>query len=240
MRRRPRSWAGVRRLSLLIGLLAVVLACLLPGAALAAGRDDVQALENEGVRDIIVARDPGLPAGARGDLRAAAGVTHVADLPLADTEVVRAPAGGLVEAVDALNAEPDVRYAEPNGPVQAATTDADWPLQWALQNTGQAVPDLTKPAPATVRGTPGADIKAPQAWTLSSGAGTVVGVVDTGVQASQQDLQGALWTNPGEAGALATNGADDDRDGAKDDFAGWNAFTDTGRNVTAIADANGH
>src|SRR3954452_24578902 len=124
MRRRPRSSAGVRRPCILIGLLAIVLACLLPGAALAAGRDDVQALENEGVRDIIVARDPGLPAAARGDLRAAAGVTHVEDLTLADTEVVRAPAGGLVEAVDALAAEPGVRYAEPNGPVHAASADA--------------------------------------------------------------------------------------------------------------------
>jgi thermitase len=225
----------VRRASLLIGLLALVL-CLLPGAALAAGPEDAQALENEGVRDIIVARDPGLSAAARGDLRTVAGVTHVEDLPLADTEVVRAPAGGLVEAIAALDAEPGVRYAEPNGPVQAATSDPDWPLQWALQNTGQAVPDLTKPAPATVRGTPGADIKAPQAWTLSSGAGTVVGVVDTGVQATQQDLGGALWSNPGEAGAKATNGVDDDGDKAKDDFQGWNAFADNG----TIADPLGH
>src|SRR3954452_21329287 len=142
MRRRPRSSAGVRRPSLLIGLLAVVLVCLLPGAALAAGRDDVQALENEGVRDIIVARDPGLPAAARGDLRTSAGVTHVEDLSLADTEVVRAPVSGLVEAVDALNAEPGVRYAEPNAPVYAATNDPLWPSLWALQNTGQSVNNL--------------------------------------------------------------------------------------------------
>ena len=82
----------MRRVLLLTGLLALALGCLLPGAALAAGRDDVQALENEGVRDIIVARDLGLSAAARGHLRAAAGVAHVQDLPLADTEVVRAPA----------------------------------------------------------------------------------------------------------------------------------------------------
>src|SRR3954464_16103711 len=103
MRRRPRSWARVRRPSLLIGLLAAVLACLLPGAALGAGGDDVQALENEGVRDIIVARDPGLPAAARGDLRAAAGVTHVEDLPPADTQGLRAPAAPPVGAGAALH-----------------------------------------------------------------------------------------------------------------------------------------
>src|SRR4051812_17689563 len=228
MRRRPRSWAGVRRPSLLIGLLAVVLACLLPGAALAAGRDDVQALENEGVRDIIVARDPGLPAAARGDLRAAAGVTHVEDLPLADTEVVRAPAGRLVEAVDAWAAEPGVRYAEPNGPVHAASADALFARLWGLQNDGVNV---------DINGTAGADIRAPQAWTLSTGAGRVIGVVDTGVLATHEDLQGgALWANPGEAGARATNHVDDDHDGAVDDFHGWNALTST----TDVADGDGH
>src|SRR3954468_6665209 len=228
MRRRPRSWAGVRRPSLLIGLLAVVLVCLLPGAALAAGRDDVQALENEGVRDILVARDRGLPAAARGDLRAAAGVTHVENLPLPDTEVVRAPAGGLIEAVDALQAEPGVRYAEPNGPVHAASADPDWPDLWALQNDG---------VNGGINGTPGADISASQAWGLSIGTGQVIGVVDTGVLATHEDLQGgALWTNPGEAGARATNGVDDDQDGAVDDFRGWNALTKT----TDVADGEGH
>jgi thermitase len=226
----------VRRVPVLIGLLALALACALPGAALAAGRDDVQALENEGVRDIIVARDPGLSAAARGDLRAGAGVTHLDDLPLTDTEVVRAPAGGLVEALDALKAEPGVRYAEPNAPVHAATNDEDWPLQWGLQNTGQAVPDLNQPPPATVAGAAGADIRAPQAWARSTGARQVIGVVDTGLLATHQDLQGALWTNPGEAGAKATNGIDDDHDGAIDDVRGWNALTGT----TNVGDPEGH
>src|SRR3954452_7721744 len=228
MRRRPRSSAGVRRPSLLIGLLALAVGCLLPGAALAAGPDDVQTLENEGVREIIVARDPGLSAAARGDLRAAAGVTHVENLPLPDTEVVRAPAGGLIEAVDALQAEPGVRYVEPNGPVHAASADPDWPDLWALQNDG---------VNGGINGTPGADISASQAWGLSIGTGQVIGVVDTGVLATHEDLQGgALWTNPGEAGARATNGVDDDQDGAVDDFRGWNALTKT----TDVADGEGH
>jgi thermitase len=210
----------VRRVPLLIGLLALALACLLPGAALAAGPDDVQALENEGVRDIIVARDPGLSAGARGDLRAGAGVTHVGDLPLADTEVVRAPAGGLVEAVAALNAEPGVRYAEPNGPVYAASADPLFGELWALNNTGQTV--------NTVAGTAGADIRAPQAWTRSTGAGQTVAVVDSGALTTHQDLQGgAIWTNPGEAGANAANGLDDDHDGFVDDVHGWNFVAGT-------------
>jgi thermitase len=214
----------VRRLPVLICLLAVASACAAPAGAQASGRSraEVQRFEDEGVREIIVARDPGLSAAARGDLRAGAGVTHVADVPLPDTEVVRAPAGGLVEAVDALEAEPGVRYAEPNGPVRAAA-DPLTPLLWGLENTGQSVNG--------VAGTAGADIKAPQAWAQSTGTGQVVAVVDSGVLATHQDLQGALWTNPGEAGARATNGVDDDLDGAIDDFQGWNAL-DASTNVT--------
>jgi thermitase len=204
----------VRRLPLLIGLLALLLACLPSAAAFAAGPDDVQALAGQGVRDIIVARDPGLDAAARGDLRAGAGVAHVEDLPLADTEVVRAPAGGLAAALDALKAEPGVRYAEPNGPVHAATNDQFSSALWALPVIG-----------------------APQTWAAgTTGAGQVVGVVDSGLLATHEDLQGAVWTNPGEAGAKAHNHLDDDGDGAVDDVNGWNALTGT----TNTTDGDGH
>jgi thermitase len=172
----------VRRVPVLICALAVVSACAAPAGAYASGRSaaEVQRLEDEGVREIIVARDPGLSAGRRGDLRSDAGVTHVADLTLPDTEVVRAPAGGLVEAVDALEAEPGVRYAEPNGIVRAASNDPFFSQLWGLQNLG---------APASA-GTFDADIDAPEAWARSTGAGQQVAVVDSGTTLDQQDLQG--------------------------------------------------
>jgi subtilisin family serine protease len=220
----------VRRVPVLICLLAVASACATPAGAQASGRSraDVQRLEDEGVREIIVARDPGLSAAARDDLRAGAGVTHVANVPLPDTEVVRAPAGGLVEAVDALDAEPGVRYAEPNGIVRAASSDPLFAQLWGLENTGQDI----GVAPNTVKGTVDADIDAPEAWAQSTGAGQVVAVVDSGMDATHEDLAGAQWTNPGEV----SNGVDDDRDGAIDDLHGWNALTTT----TDVTDTNGH
>jgi subtilisin family serine protease len=64
---------------------------------------------------------------------------------------------------------------------------------------------------------PGAAIGAPEAWKIASGAGVVVAVLDTGVDATDPDLRDALWTNPGE---IAGNGRDDDRDGYVDDVHG--------------------
>lgn len=47
----------------------------------------------------------------------------------------------------------------------------------------------------------------------------IVAVLDSGVDTAQQDLQGHIWTNPGE---IPGNGIDDDRDGYVDDVHGWN------------------
>jgi subtilisin family serine protease len=175
----------VRRVPVLICALAALSACAAPTGAYAAGRSpaEVQRLEDDGVREIIVARDPGLNPAQRGDVRSGAGVAHVADLSLPDTEVVRAPAGGLVEAVDALEAEPGVRYAEPNGIVRAASADPFFTAGrlWGLENAGP---------PTVANGTFDADIDAPEAWARSTGAGQQVAVVDSGTTFNQADLQG--------------------------------------------------
>jgi hypothetical protein len=82
---------------------------------------------------------------------------------------------------------PKVLYAEPDYIVQALTgpNDPQFPLQWSLQNTGQS------------GGTPGADIHAVQAWTLSTGSSNVVvGVIDTGLDYNHQDLAANVWSAP--------------------------------------------
>jgi cell wall-associated protease len=47
----------------------------------------------------------------------------------------------------------------------------------------------------------------------------VVGVIDSGVDTTQEDLRGILWTNPKE---IPGNGVDDDHNGYVDDIHGWN------------------
>jgi subtilisin family serine protease len=57
----------------------------------------------------------------------------------------------------------------------------------------------------------------------------VVGIIDSGVDTTHEDLKAILWTNPDE---IPGNGIDDDHDGHIDDVHGWNFIGGTdGRNV---------
>src|SRR4051794_4229550 len=147
--------------------LAVLLVLALPASASA---DDTV--------DLVIRRDPGLTAAERADVRADAGVEFQRRLRLSDAEVVSVPASEAAEALRTLRADPDVQYAQRDEGVSAqASTNADtfWGLLWGLNNTGQSIDG--------VAGTADADMDVPEAWSLATGAGVTVGVVDTGVDA---------------------------------------------------------
>ncbi|MEO8034451.1 MAG: FG-GAP-like repeat-containing protein, partial [Acidobacteriota bacterium] len=98
----------------------------------------------------------------------------------------------------ALQNNPNVAYVEPNYIVHSSDTpnDPSYPQLWGFKNTGQAVNGYT--------GTPGADISAEMAWTVTKGSSSiVVGVVDTGVDYTHPDLAANIWSNPGGKGNIA-------------------------------------
>lgn len=135
-----------------------------------------------------------------------------------DLRLVRLGAGRTVEdALPAFNAAPAVLYAEPNYLVRANETIPDDPRfgeLWGMKNTGQS------------GGTIGADIDAPDAWTVNTGDGSViVAISDTGVDYNHEDLAANMWINPGE---IPENGLDDDGNGYVDDVYGMNAITGSG------------
>jgi subtilisin family serine protease len=70
-------------------------------------------------------------------------------------------------------------------------------------------------------------IKAPESWVQGyTGQGIIVAVIDTGVNYNHPDLAENIWMNAGE---IANNGIDDDRNGFIDDVRGW-SFVDTDTN----------
>ncbi len=132
---------------------------------------------------------------------------------------VKALVQWLRQQPDVLYAEPDYRIqldpieSEPSGEISSQDGPAKFPvdpsfgLLWGMHNTGQE------------DGTPDADIDAPEAWLLQTGApDVVVAVIDTGVDYDHEDLADNMWVNSGE---IPENGLDDDGNGYVDDIHGW-------------------
>jgi thermitase len=137
------------------------------------------------------------------------------NLPRSDVNVVDLPRDLAVgEAVRRYEASPDVEYAEPDYLLQPAASPNDpyFSRLYGLNNTGQTGGALD------------ADVDAREAWDASTGApGTVVAVIDEGVDTSHPDLRDNVWVNPDE---LPGNRVDDDRNGYVDDVNGWDFAND--------------
>ncbi len=119
-------------------------------------------------------------------------------------------------------------FAEPDflGQIGATPNDTHYGLEWGLNNTGQTV--------NTVVGTVNADIDAHEAWAVTTGsASVVVGMADSGIRRTHEDLGANIWTNPGET---AGDRIDNDGNGLVDDTWGWD-FWNNDNNPT---DDNGH
>ena len=172
---------------------------------------------------IVLQREAGLSAADRADVRADAGVTLDHVLRIAGVEVVRAAPGGRAEALAALRAHPDVAWAEPDRRVTAARE----PLQnqlWGLENLAQNVGGR--------RGTNDADIDAPEAWTVTRGAGVTVAVVDSGADPGHPDLSARLL--PG-LDWVDGDTDPDDLEGHGTHVAGTVAAADDGTGVVGVA-----
>lgn len=99
-------------------------------------------------------------------------------------QLVKLPRGVTVPAAVAqYKQNPNVLYAEPDylRHIDVVPNDPYFSSLWGLYNTGQTV--------RGVKGVPGVDIDAPEAWDKTTGSNDVViAVLDTGVDYREQDL----------------------------------------------------
>lgn len=129
--------------------------------------------------------------------------------------IVRVTPEQTAAAIEALRARPDVIYAEPNYIRHAARLPDDprFSEMWGLKNIGQATDS------GGHAGMAGNDIRAEQAWDLTTGSkDVVVGIIDEGIDVNHEDLRDNIWSNPTE---IPANGIDDDGNGFVDDVNGW-------------------
>lgn len=159
--------------------------------------------------EIIVRHRADASAAERAEVRADAAVQLEDRLAMPGVEVVDVGSGSRSDALEALRADPDVVWAEPNRPVHIATNDPGWADQWSLQNPGGPLSIGGYPDPLPRVADADADVAEAWAGNAARGAGVTVGVVDSGVQATHPDLAGQLLAGQ----AFGTNLTPDDENG---------------------------
>ena len=115
-----------------------------------------------------------------------------------------------------------IEYANPSRKpmIVFEPNDEYFPIQWALNNTGQPYPI---PGGNTATGNPDSDINAPEAWDTHTGSeNVIIGVIDTGIDYFHGDLSNNMWINAGE---IPNNNIDDEGNGYVDDVYGYD-FSD--------------
>ncbi len=169
----PQVW---RRLLLavtvVLTLVSIVPAAQVYGAR--QGSDDLGASEIAPGR-VVVKFKPGARQLAEEEIGALGARTVKAKRALEKlgVKVLQVPPGREKEYVEALEKLPEVEFVEPDHRVQVQFTPNDpcFDDQWNLHK-----------------------VRAPEAWDQGSGTGTVVAVIDTGIDASHPDLASQIVT----------------------------------------------
>lgn len=179
----------------------------------------------ERARDRAAGRGGRAPTSRRSTTARARGA-RVEPLPdLAHVYRIEVPPGqSAAEVVAALGADPHVEYAQLDHAIELdQALPFDDPYLTSEGSWGQPYGDLWGLE----------QIRAAGAWARTLGEGSLVAVVDTGLDRFHPDIAANVWVNPGEdtngdglAGPEDENGIDDDGNGLIDDLTGFD-FADS-------------
>lgn len=112
--------------------------------------------------------------------------------------------------------------------------DLEFPAQWNLENTGQAVPWFFPDASTSlVPGVTGVDVNMLRAWEITQGSSAViVGVAEENdVDVTHEDLRDNVFVNGRE---IAGDGRDNDGNGCIDDVRGCDFMNGDGMNLPSF------
>jgi subtilisin family serine protease len=161
----------------------------------------------------------GVTNGALNNILIEAGVSELKNFRYSGIVLLSVGNNSINEVIETLSDNDAVEYVERDGilvinVISTIPNDPSFSSLWGLHNTGQS------------GGVSDADIDAPEAWNIRTGAPSlVVGVIDTGIDYTHPDLAANMWINPGE---IANNGIDDDDNGYIDDIHGINTISNDG------------
>ncbi len=202
-----------RRSALLVGF--ALLTALFPAGIAAAEPPSTKAAD-----EVLVRYRADTPRAERGRVAREHGLTPVRTSKDGRTQVVVAEGRSPATVRRELKNDPRVLAVADNHRRELTDDITDEPFfreLWGLHNSGQTL-DGIKPQ----TGISDIDIDGLEALRITRGDDdVVVAVVDDGIDFSHPDLASQAWTNPGEAGAKAANGVDDDGNGFIDDVHGW-------------------
>lgn len=134
-----------------------------------------------------------------------------------------------LDMANRLHQHNELEFAHPNfvrvvDYRQVIPNDTLFGNQWHHDNTGQG------------SGTVDADVDTPFAWSITQGTpDRIIAVIDDGFDLAHPDLSPNLWVNAGE---IAGNGIDDDRNSLIDDVNGADTRNDDGNPSPAFSDEN--
>jgi thermitase len=194
------------RISLILGLILSLV--LSTGPTLAAGNGDVQKFAPEW---ILVKFKAGTGEATKREIHGRHRGSVVDELTQLGVQVVRIPAGKVLDRVGAYRSEKNVEFAEPDFIAEAigAPDDLYFSNQWGM----------TK-------------IQAPQAWDITTGDPSIkIAILDTGVDQNHEDLASKIVASKN----FTTSGTVDDRYGHGTHVAGIAAAaTNNGIGVAGV------